>query len=321
MPLADIRHVAVLKGGASLERQVSLRSGSRVAGALRNRGYEVTEIDVGSDLVKQLQQLCPDAVFIAMHGRGGEDGTIQELLEILRLPYAGCGVLSAIRCMDKVLSKLMFEEAGIPTPEFAAFNETAFRQLGAGQALGAIEEQFGFPLVVKPARQGSALGIKFAASAAEVPAALVNAFSYDDRVLLENYVPGRELAVSMLEGEPLPVVEAVPHEQSYFDFESRYEIGKTTYVCPAQLDDALRDRVFELARATYELLGCEGFARVDFMLPESGDPSVLEVNAIPGLTDTSLMPQAAKAAGIGFDELAERMLATARVRTTSGAGA
>ncbi len=311
---AAIRTVAVLKGGASLERQVSLRSGARVAHALRNRGYDVTEVDVGNDLVKRLEQLAPDAVFIAMHGRGGEDGTIQELLEILRLPYAGCGVLASIRCMDKVLAKLMFQEAGIPTPEFAAFNETAFRQLGAGQALGAIEQQLGFPVVVKPARQGSALGIKFAAAAAEVPAALVNAFSYDDRVLLERYVKGRELAISLLDGEPLPVVEAVPQEQTYFDFESRYEIGKTTYLCPAELGDAANARVAELSRAAYELLGCQGFARVDFILPESDEPQVLEVNAIPGLTDTSLMPQAAAAGGIEFEELAERLLLTARDR-------
>jgi D-alanine-D-alanine ligase len=310
----SFKRVAVLKGGASLERQVSLRSGARVAHALRARGYDVTEIDVGNDLVRQLEQLEPDVVFIAMHGRGGEDGTIQELLEILRLPYAGCGVLSSIRCMDKVLAKLMFQEAGIPTPDFAAFNETAFRQLGAGQALGAIEQQLGFPVVVKPARQGSALGIKFAASAAEVPAALVNAFSYDDRVLLERYVSGRELAISLLDGEPLPVVEAVPQEQAYFDFESRYEIGKTTYVCPAELADAVETRVNELACATFELLGCEGFARVDFILPEDDEPQVLEVNAIPGLTDTSLMPQAAEAAGIGFEELSERLLLTASAR-------
>ncbi len=318
---AGISSVAVLKGGSSLERQVSLRSGARIAAGLRNRGYEVTEIDAGNDLVKRLEELDPDAVFIAMHGRGGEDGTVQELLEILGLPYAGCGVLAAIRCMDKVLSKLLFEEAGIPTPEFAAFNETAFRQLGAGQALAAIERRIDFPVVVKPARQGSALGIKFAASAADVPAAIVNAFSYDDRVLLERFVSGRELAVSLLDGEPLPIVEAVPHEQSFFDFESRYEIGKTTFVCPAELDGAIEDRVRELARGAYELLGCTGFSRVDFILPEKGEPQVLEVNAIPGLTDTSLLPQAAAAAGIDFDELAERMLLTAKTRMGDPAGA
>lgn len=321
MAASGVSRVAVLKGGASLERQVSLRSGSRVAHALRSRGYDVTEIDVGNDLVRTLEELAPDVVFIAMHGRGGEDGTIQELLEILRLPYAGCGVLASIRCMDKVLAKLMMQEAGVPTPPFAAFNETAFRQLGAGQALGAIEERLGFPVVVKPARQGSALGIKFAASAAEVPAALVNAFSYDDRVLLEQYVTGRELAVSLLEGEPLPIVEAVPHDQTFYDFESRYEIGKTTFVCPAELDDAVAARVNEIARSTYELLGCEGFARVDFIVPESGEPQVLEVNAIPGLTDTSLLPQAAAAADIDFEELAERLLLTARGRIESMAGA
>lgn len=314
MASAEIRSVAVLKGGSSLERQVSLRSGARVGNALRERGYDVTEIDVGSDLVAQLQALQPDAAFIAMHGRGGEDGTIQELLEILRIPYSGCGVLSSIRCMDKVIAKLMFQEAGIPTPDFAAFNETAFRQLGAGQALGAIEEQLGFPVVVKPARQGSALGVTLAGDAAAVPGALVDAFSYDDRVLLERYVKGRELAVSLLDGEVLPVIEAFPHGEGFFDFESRYEIGKTTYVCPADLDAATTTRIEELSRTTYSLLGCHGFARVDFILPDDDEPQILEINSIPGLTDTSLMPQAAEAAGIAFSELAERLLLTASSR-------
>lgn len=314
---AAISSVAVLKGGSSLERQVSLRSGARISDALRERGYEVTEIDVAGDLIERLEQLAPDAVFIAMHGRGGEDGTIQELLEILGLPYSGCGVLASIRCMDKVLAKLMFEEAGIPTPDFVAFNETAFREFGAGQALGAIEQQLGFPVVVKPARQGSSLGIKFAKGPEEVPTALVNAFSYDDRVLLERYVKGRELNVSLLEGEPLPVVEAIVRDQDFFDYEAGVEVGQTTFVCPAELDGDTAARVDEIARATYKLLGCHGFARVDFILPQDGEPQVLEVNSIPGLTDTSHMPQAAEAAGIPFAELAERLLLTASSRSAA----
>ncbi|HEV7918625.1 MAG TPA: D-alanine--D-alanine ligase [Solirubrobacterales bacterium] len=314
MTVPEIHKVAVLKGGSSLERQVSLRSGARVADALRRRGYEVVEIDVGEHLVSQLTEAAPDVVFVALHGRGGEDGTVQELLDILGLPFTGCGVLASIRCMDKVLAKLMMQEAGIPTPRFVTFNETAFRSLGAADTLTTIEERFGFPLVVKPARGGSALGIKFAGSADEMPAALVSAFSYDDRVLIEQYIDGREIAVSLLDGEPLPAVEALPNEQHYFDFESRYEIGKTQYVCPAELDRDVEARVSELAVETFKLLGCHGFARVDFMLPKSGEPQVLEVNAIPGLTETSLMPQAADAVGIAFDELAERLLKTALTR-------
>ncbi|MFY9488231.1 MAG: D-alanine--D-alanine ligase [Solirubrobacterales bacterium] len=311
--MGSISKVAVLKGGSSLERQISLRSGARVAEALRTRDYDVTEIDVDETLVRQLEEAKPDVVFVALHGRGGEDGTVQELLEILGLPYTGCGVLGSIRCMDKALSKLMMQEAGIPTPRFVTFNETAFRNLGAADSLRAIEERFGFPLVVKPARQGSALGIKFASKATEMPGALVSAFSYDDRVLIEQFIDGRELAVSVLDGEALPAVEALPEAGKHYDFESRYEIGQTSYECPAKLDDALAAQLSELAVQTYDLLGCHGFARVDFMLAEEG-PQVLEVNAIPGLTETSLMPMAAEAVGIDFNELADRLLQTALSR-------
>lgn len=312
--MTSIKQVAVLKGGSSLERQVSLRSGARVAEALRDRGYAVTEIDVDENLVERLTGAEFDAVFVAMHGRGGEDGTMQELLEIIGLPYTGCGVLASIQCMDKTLSKLKFEQAGIPTPEFVSFNDTAFRNLGAADALDSIEERFGFPLVVKPARQGSALGIKFAADRAEMPAALVSAFSYDDRVLIERFVAGREIAVSVLDGEPLPAVEAVPTEGRRYDFESRYEIGQTDFVCPAELGEAITARVAELATQAYELLGCHGFARVDFIVTEDGEPYVLELNSIPGLTETSLMPMAAEAVGISFEDLAERMLLSALSR-------
>lgn len=306
--------VALLQGGSSLERQVSLRSGARVEDALNSLGHTVEAIDVGPDLVPRLEKLGPDVVFIALHGRGGEDGTVQELLEILGLPYTGCGVLAAFRTWDKVLTKLLLQQETIPTPDFVAFSETAFREFGAAKALPAIERRLEFPLVVKPARQGSALGIKFADSAEAVPAALVSAFSYDDRVLLERHITGRELAVSLIDGEALPVVEALPLEGSYFDFESRYNIGQTSYVCPADLSNDLTKSVQNLAQTVYELLGCYGFARVDIILAEDDTPYVLEVNAIPGLTETSLMPQAAEAAGISFEDLVRRMIDSAIIR-------
>jgi D-alanine-D-alanine ligase len=300
--------VAVLKGGRSLERQVSLRSGARVEDALKRLDHEVVAIDVALDLIRRLRETAPDVAFIAMHGRDGEDGTVQELLEILDIPYTGSGVLACTRATDKVLAKHLMVEAGIPTPEFFAFNETAFRELGAAEALPAIEERLDFPIVVKPSSQGSALGIKFARSAADVPAALVAAFSYDSRVLLERHIDGRDLAVSILDDAPLPVVEAVPREEEFYDFEARYEIGRTDFVCPADLPDGLTERTQELAVRTYRLLGCSAFARVDLMLDAAGDLSVLEANPIPGLTETSLLPQAAEAAGVSFDELVGRIL-------------
>jgi D-alanine-D-alanine ligase len=307
-----VSHVAVLKGGRSLERGVSLRSGARVEDALERLGHRVTGIDVGHDLVGRLRDEAPDVAFVALHGRDGEDGTVQELLEILGIPYTGSGVGACMRCADKVLSKHAFRAAGLPTPDFFAFSEAAFKELGAADALGAIEERLGFPIVVKPADQGSALGIKFAAAAADVPAALVAAFSYSSRVLLERHVHGRDLAVSVLDGEALPVVEAVPREEDFYDFEARYEIGRTTFVCPAQLDGELGPRAQAMALAAHETLGCADFSRVDLMLDDAtGELALLEVNAIPGLTETSLLPQAADAAGIGFDALVERILAGA----------
>jgi D-alanine-D-alanine ligase len=299
--------VAVLKGGRSLERGVSLRSGARVEDALERLGHEVLPIDVGSDLVKRLIAERPDVAFVAMHGVGGEDGTAQELLEILGIPFTGPGAAACARCMDKVLAKHAVDEAGLPTPDWFAFNQTAFREFGAADALGRLEETLGFPLVVKPSRGGSSLGIKFAASPAEVPQALVSAFSYDERVLLERYVEGRELAVSVLGDEPLPVVEAMPLEGDRFDFEARYEIGRTRYVCPAELAADEERAVTEAALATYRALGCTGFARIDLILAADG-PWLLEANAIPGLTDTSLLPQAAEAAGLSFEQLVERIL-------------
>jgi D-alanine-D-alanine ligase len=320
-----VSRVAVLKGGRSLEREVSLRSGARVEDALERLGHDVLAIDVGGDLVQRLRDVQPDVAFVALHGRDGEDGTVQEILELLDVPYTGSGVSACIRCMDKVLAKHAMRDAGIPTPDFYAFNETAFKELGAGGALPEIEERLEFPVVVKPASQGSALGIKFAASAADVPAALVAAFSYDRKVLLERHVEGRDLAVSVVdlnEGPTaLPVVEAVPQEEDFYDFEARYEIGRSEFVCPAVLPDGTAAAARDLALAVYRLLGCAGFARVDLMLErESGELFVLETNAIPGLTETSLLPQAADAYGLAFDAFVERVLAVAVERAGATAG-
>jgi D-alanine-D-alanine ligase len=303
-----VSRVALLKGGRSLERQVSLRSAARVQDALERLGHEVVPIDVGLDLVRRLNETDFDAAFVAVHGGDGEDGTVQELLEIAGVPYTGSGVLACVRARDKVLTKHLLLENGIPTPEFFAFSQTAFAELGAGEALPAMEERLEFPIVVKPANGGSALGIRFARTAADVPGALVSAFSYDSKVLLERHVAGRDLAISVLDGEPLPVVEAIPRDEDFYDFEARYEIGRTDFTCPADLPEGADERARELALRTYRLLGCAGFARIDLMLDEAGDLWVLEANTVPGLTETSLLPQAAEAAGIGFDELVGRIV-------------
>jgi D-alanine-D-alanine ligase len=322
--MSERRVVAVLKGGRSLERSVSLRSGAQVQDALQRLGHEVLPIDVDPELVPRLLASEPDAAFIALHGRGGEDGTVQGLLEAIGLPYTSSGPAACMRATDKVLAKHLMLEAGIPTPPFRALSEAAIKELGAPAALPALERELDFPLVVKPAKGGSALGVKFARTTAELPGAMVGAFSYDTTIVLERYIAGRDLAVSVIDAEPaqaagserravaLPVVEAVPREEGFYDYESRYEIGMTTFVCPAQLAPETTARAQELAVRVYELLGCRGVARVDLMLERDTDELwVLETNVVPGMTETSLLPQAADAAGIAFEQLVERILASA----------
>ncbi len=318
--------VTVLQGGRSLERGVSLRSGAHVQEALRRCGHEALALDTGPELVAQLREQAPDAVLVALHGSDGENGTVQGLLELLGIPYTGSGPAACARATDKALAKHLMGEAGIPTPEFCAFDEESLEGLGLAEALGELERSPGYPLVVKPAHGGSALGVKFAADATELPNALVAAFSYDDRVVVERYVKGRDLAVSVLdaptggrvstpEPQALPVVEAIPREQNFYAYESRYEIGMTTFVCPAELPAETTARAQQLALETYRLLGCHGVARVDLMLAEEGEqPTVLETNVVPGLTETSLLPQAAEAAGTDFDALVERILQSAFTR-------
>jgi D-alanine-D-alanine ligase len=307
-----LSRVAVLKGGRSFERQVSLRSGARVEEALARLGHEVVGLDVGGDLVPRLREARPDVAFLALHGPDGEDGTVQELLEVLGIPYTGSRVSACVRSSDKVLAKHELRDAGVPTPDWVAFTQTAFRELGAGHALPAIEERLAFPIVVKPAGQGSALGVRVAQTADDVPAALVAAFSYDAKVLLERHIEGRDLAVSVLGGKALPVVEAIPRDEGSYDFQARYEIGRAEFRCPAEVPGDAAERAQGLALETWTRLGLSGVARVDLMLDAgTGELWVLEADTTPGLTETSLLPMAADAAGIGFDELIGRVLALA----------
>lgn len=303
--------VAVLKGGRSFEREVSLRSGANAEAALRRLGHEVLPLDVDRDLVRTLRAERPDVAFIAMHGQGGEDGTVQELLEIIGIPYTGSGVSASERSWDKVVAKAHFTKDGIPTPPSYAFSQAAFRELGAADALGDIESKLGLPIVVKPARGGSALGIRMAHEPGEVPGALMAALAYDDRLMLEGYVAGRELAVSIVgnaEPQALPIVEAIPLGREFYDFESRYTPGATDLRVPADLAEHVALRVTDVALACYRSLGCRGFARVDMILDAQEQPWVLELNTIPGLTDTSAFPKAAEASDMTFDEVIARIL-------------
>ena len=305
--------VAVLKGGRSLEREVSLRSGARVEDALQRLGHDVVSIDVGGDLVARLRDSRPDVAFVALHGRDGEDGTVQEILELLDVPYTGSGVSACIRCMDKVLAKHAMRDAGIPTPDFYAFNETAFKELGAGGALPEIEERLEFPIVVKPAAQGSALGIKFARSASDVPAALVAAFSYDTRScssVTSRVATSRSPSWTWRTARPPCPWSRRSRRRRTSTTSRRATRSDAPSSCARRTSRRRRPgRRSALALDVYRLLGCVGFARVDLMLDREAESlTVLETNAIPGLTETSLLPQAAEAAGLGFDELVERLV-------------
>jgi D-alanine-D-alanine ligase len=302
----------VAMGGRSLEREISLRSGHRVERALRTLGYTVQALDVAADFIDRVLVEQPRFVFVAMHGRGGEDGTLQDLLETLGVPYTGSDPLASALCMDKMLFKRMLHLHGIPTPAFHSFNETAFRELGGARTFPRLLEELKLPAVVKPVAQGSAIGIKFVTTAAQLPSAILGAFGYGDRVLVEERIVGRELAVTVLDsGEgprALPVVELFTPE-SFYSYEVHYTIGQLRMEVPAELSPAVRTRVEEAALRSYTLMGCRDFARVDLILDEHEVPQVLEINTIPGLTETGITTAAAEAAGMSFAELVAAIVA------------
>jgi len=301
--------IAVLMGGRSLERSISLKSGKRIARALTERGYDVLELDVDETLVPTLMSEKPDLVYIALHGKGGEDGTIQELLEIGDIPYTGPGPLASIIGFNKVLSKELFIANGIPTPRYFTISSATLEEMGASNLLPTAWEKLGSPLVVKPAAQGSALGVKIVRELDDLGGALIEALSYDDRVLLEEHVAGTEIAVSVIgdsEPEALPAVEVVP-ESGFFDFDARYTPGKTEYFIPARLEKSVAAEASRLALEAHKLLRCKDLSRVD-MIVRDGHPLVLELNISPGMTETSLLPLAAEAAGMSFADLVERLV-------------
>ena len=300
-------------GGQSLERDVSLISGKRVCDALEAEGYRVLALDVTPELVTTLRSERPDAVYIALHGKYGEDGTVQELLEFLRIPYTGPGVTASALAWDKALSKRLFRAEGIPTPEWVTFNAAAFKQMGAATALDLVPGAVGgFPVAVKPSKQGSALGLTKVDGPEGLAEALLTALSYGDTAIVEKWIDGRELAVSVVDGPSgeahvFPPVEMVP-KSGLFDFSAMYTPGETEYYIPARLDEAATVAVSEMAARVHRLLGCERVSRVDMVVGKDGVPYVLEVNTSPGMTETSLLPMAAVSAGLDFQELVAHLV-------------
>lgn len=289
--------VAVLSGGLSLERDVSLRSGHRIADSLTSRGHDVTRLDLTDRLVSALTAGSFDVAALALHGKAGEDGTIQGLLDLLAIPYTGPDAVASALAWDKGVFKGMARRAGLPTPPWVAVSAAAIRDMGAARALDGIAARLGLPLVVKPAQGGSSMGVLPVLAAADLAGALVAGLSYHDVVLAEAFVAGHELAVSIVDGEALPPVEIVPPEGGSYDFSARYTAGATDFYAPARLPDDVLQRCIDVALAAYELVGARHITRVDLIVDADDRPWLLELNTCPGMTETSLLPMAVGAAG------------------------
>lgn len=295
-------HVAVVSGGISLEREVSLRSGHRVANALGDGGMRVTGLELDGEMVDRLTQERPDVVFLAVHGAAGEDGTVQSLLEVLELPYTGPDGLASSLAWNKPIAQGLYARAGVHVPPAVSLSQQAFRELGASATLDRVADELGPHLVVKPATGGSSLGISYVERPDELPRAVLGAFSYADAVLIERFVEGVEVAVSVLDGRPLPAVE-IEAPGGVYDFAARYTAGATSFHAPARLDDAVLESCAAAATAAYNAVGARHVSRADIIVDHDGTPWVLELDTCPGLTETSLVPLAAEADGRSFTEL------------------
>ena len=293
--MTDKLKITVMLGGPSAEREVSLRSGAAVAKALRSLGHEVSEVDprAADWVLPPLTQV----VFLALHGTYGEDGTVQKRLDELGVPYTGCDAEASRIAFDKYLTKQRLVAAGVPTPRFLLI-ETP----GSTWPMG-----WDPPVVLKPVRQGSSVGLQFVDRVADFSAALAETFRFDSQALLEERIGGRETTVGILDGRPLPLVEVRPSTGVY-DYQNKYTAGATEYLCPAPLDEGATAAVREAGVKAFEAVGGRDYARVDVMVTANGEPRVLEVNTLPGMTETSLLPKAAAAAGIGYAELCQEMV-------------
>jgi D-alanine-D-alanine ligase len=302
---ATFGRVAVLLGGDSSEREVSLLSGHAVLAALQRRGVQAQAFDPASRALAQLQELQIDRVWIALHGPGGEDGTLQGALEFLGIPYTGSGVMGSAIGMDKLRTKWLAQAVGVPSAEFVVLRSSADCELAI--------ERLGLPLFVKPGSQGSSVGVSRVERAEDLPLALQAAQSFDPVVFAERLLPGAEYTVAVLQGQALPSIR-IETPRSFYDYEAKYLRNDTRYLCPSGLSSQAESHLGALALAAYEACGAEGWGRADFMLDRTGRPQLLEINTVPGMTDHSLVPMAARVAGIDFEELVWRVLETSYAR-------
>lgn len=307
MTAMKTKKIGVLMGGLSAEREVSLKSGSAVHQALQAQGYHAVAIDVGRDLAAVLVQEKIEAAFIALHGRYGEDGCVQGLLELMQIPYTGSAVLASALAMHKLYSKQAFASAGILTAHFHHFRR--------GELVRPGDLAFGLPLVVKPVQEGSSVGISIVREESQLEAALASAFRHDNEILIEQYIKGQEVQVGILDDRPIGAIEIVPKNE-FYDFEAKYTDGMAEHIFPARLEAALYEKAQQIGLAAHHALGCSGYSRVDLLVTESGDSYVLEVNTLPGMTALSLLPEiAAKGAGLSFEALVKRIIESATLHT------
>ncbi|MGQ9507796.1 MAG: D-alanine--D-alanine ligase [Thermodesulfobacteriota bacterium] len=303
--------IGVLMGGLSREREISLKTGKAILKALIEKGYQACGIDVGYDLADKLLKENIEIAFIALHGRYGEDGTIQGMLELMRIPYTGSGVLSSALALHKIMAKKIFFIEGIPTPSFEGFRREEVEKK-------AKECSIPLPFVVKPAREGSTIGVSIVRKAEEILPALKEAGKYDEEILIEAFVEGKEITVGILHEIPLPIIEISP-KRGFYDYYSKYTKGETEYIIPAPLSREKYLYAQEIGLKAFRALGCSDFARVDLMTDREGNPFVIDVNTMPGMTETSLLPKAAAYAGISFEDLVEKILLGASLKIETGA--
>lgn len=300
--------VALIAGGSSEEREISLKSAEGAKSALQEAGFQITQFDPSKkEDLKAIIDGDYDVAFLTLHGKGGEDGTVQGFLELIGLPYTGSGIWSSATSIDKAKSKAVYRQTGIPTAPSIVLNQ------GDSWDIDEIASYLGEKCVVKAATEGSSIGVFIAEGKDAIAAAIEDAFKYDNIVLVEKYISGTELTVVVLGHEnlqALPIIEIIPQNDSY-DFESKYAPGGSKHICPARIEDSQAERIQEYARQAYKALDCRGVARSDFILEDNGDVWVLETNTLPGMTATSLVPDAARAAGISFPELCTRLITEA----------
>jgi D-alanine-D-alanine ligase len=301
------RKIGVLMGGLSSEREISRRTGAAILKALQDKGYAAVAIDVDRDVVSRLQAAAIEAAFIALHGTLGEDGVIQGLLELLQIPYTGSGVLASALAMNKVAAKKIFVYHGLPTPEFQSL-----RVAPGGEGAVLSDITISCPMIVKPAEEGSTIGVSIVRTREELRPALETAAGFGSELLIEAFITGRELTVGILNDRPLPLIEIIPRS-GFYDYQAKYQKGETDYVFPDWLGARREQEIQSLAVQAFQSLGCSGAARVDFMIDRDYSALILEVNTVPGMTETSLLPKAARRAGIEFPELVERILWSAAV--------